>query len=77
MMKKIANLAKGAFLISLLTVHTIYFGNTALERFLENGVSVKKIVHETKALLPPAVSEIEKSRPAETDPYKGRNAPEL
>ena len=61
MMKKIGNLSKGAFLVALLTVHTIYFGKPYLERFLENGVSVKNIIHESKALLPPAVSEIEKS----------------
>ena len=44
----------------LTTVHFIFFGLPALERFLEHRVSVKKVVQDTKSLLPPAVSEMEK-----------------
>ena len=55
------HLVKGTFLISLITLHFFFFGKPALERFMENGVSVKKFVHDTKALVPPDVSEMEKS----------------
>ena len=59
-MANIIYLAKGGFLFTLTTVHFIFFGLPALERFLEHQVSVKKIVQHTKSLLPPAVLELEK-----------------
>ena len=59
-MANIIYLAKGGFLITLTTVHFIFFGLPALERFFEHQVSVKRIVQDTKSLLPPAVSELEK-----------------
>ena len=60
LMANIIYLAKGGFLFTLTTVHFIFFGLPALERFLEHQVSVKKIVQDTKSLLPPAVLELEK-----------------
>ena len=59
-MANIIYLSKGCFLLTLTTVHFIFFGLPALQRFFEHGVSVKKVVQDTKSLLPPAVSEMEK-----------------
>ena len=60
-MEDIIYFAKGGFLLALTTVHFIFFGFPALERFLEHRVSVERVVQDTKSLLPPAALEMEKS----------------
>ena len=48
--------------MTLTTLHFFFFGLPALERYLEHGVSVNRILKDTKSLSPPAVPVLEKER---------------
>lgn len=61
-MANLIYLAKGVFFVTLTTLHFFFFGLPALERYLEHGVSVNRILKDTKSLSPPAVPVLEKER---------------